>query len=54
MPDILGRDHTKKDIALKVTGKAEYVGDLRLPGMLECVVLKSPYAHARIISIDFS
>ena len=54
LPDILGRDHTKKDIVLKVTGKAEYIADIRLPGMLECRILKSPYAHARIMNIDIS
>ncbi|MBN2240281.1 MAG: xanthine dehydrogenase family protein molybdopterin-binding subunit [Dehalococcoidales bacterium] len=54
MSNVLGKDHTKKDIALKVTGKAEYTGDIRLPGMLECRILKSPYGHARILSIDTS
>ena len=52
MGNVLGRNHIKTDSALKVTGKAEYIGDIRLPGMLECRVLKSPYAHARILSID--
>ena len=52
MGKVLGKNHIKKDIALKVTGKAEFVGDIRLPGMLECRVLKSPYAHAKILSID--
>ena len=54
MARVLGKDHIRKDIALKVTGKAEYVADIRLPGMLECRVLKSPYAHAKILSIDIS
>jgi xanthine dehydrogenase molybdenum-binding subunit len=49
---IVGKDHIKKEMALKITGKATYVGDIDLPGMLECKVLKSPYAHARILSID--
>jgi xanthine dehydrogenase molybdenum-binding subunit len=52
MSKVLGKDHAKKEIALKVTGKATYVADIQLPGMLECRVLKSPYAHARILSID--
>jgi xanthine dehydrogenase molybdenum-binding subunit len=52
MGKVLGRDHIAKDIALKVTGRAEYVADIRLPGMLECKLLKSPYAHARILNID--
>lgn len=52
MGKVLGKDHIKKEMELKVTGKAIYVGDIDLPGMLECRVLKSPYAHAKILSID--
>ena len=36
----------------KVTGRARFAADLVLPGMLHGHVLRSPYAHARIISID--
>lgn len=36
----------------KVTGKAVYAGDLVLDGMLHAAVLRSPHAHARIVSID--
>jgi CO/xanthine dehydrogenase Mo-binding subunit len=36
----------------KVTGKAKYVADLIIPGMIEGKFLRSPYAHARIRSID--
>ena len=39
---------------LKVTGRAEYTDDLRRPGMLVGRLLRSPYAHARILSIDTS
>lgn len=52
MNKVLGKDHIKKEMELKLTGKATYVGDIDLPGMLECRVLKSPYAHAKILSID--
>jgi CO/xanthine dehydrogenase Mo-binding subunit len=38
----------------KVTGKAKFGADLYLPGMLEGAVLRSPHAHARIVSIDTS
>jgi len=38
----------------KVTGKALYTGDLILPGMLYGKILRSPYAHARILNIDTS
>ena len=39
---------------VKVTGKAQYVADLKLIGMAYAKVLRSPYAHAKIISIDKS
>ena len=38
----------------KVTGAAQYVADLHLPGMLHAAVLRSPHPHARIVSIDIS
>ncbi|MEC7827634.1 MAG: xanthine dehydrogenase family protein molybdopterin-binding subunit [Actinomycetota bacterium] len=36
----------------KVTGKAQFGADLMLPGMLFGKVVRSPHAHAQIISID--
>ena len=36
----------------KVTGRARYAGDQVLPGMLYARLVLSPYAHARIVSID--
>ncbi|MGC8494129.1 MAG: molybdopterin cofactor-binding domain-containing protein [Syntrophobacteraceae bacterium] len=38
----------------RVTGRAQYTDDLRLPGMLVGKILRSPHAHARIRSIDTS
>jgi hypothetical protein len=38
----------------KVTGRAMYGADLKLPGMIYGKVLRSPHAHARIVSIDTS
>jgi len=38
----------------KVLGRAVYAGDHKLPGMLHGKVLRSPYPHARILSIDTS
>ncbi|MBZ5739420.1 aerobic carbon-monoxide dehydrogenase large subunit [Nocardioides mangrovi] len=35
-----------------VRGRGRYVDDLQLPGMLHLAVLRSPVAHARIVSID--
>jgi len=38
----------------KVTGSADYVADIALPGMLTGRILRSPYPHARILNIDTS
>src|SRR5690349_20464941 len=38
----------------KVTGESKYIADIALPGMLVGKVLRSPYAHARILNIDTS
>ncbi len=51
---IVGRSVPKPDAWLKATGAAMYAGDVRLPGMLEAQVLRSPQPHARIVSIDTS
>lgn len=37
-----------------IRGKGNYVDDINLPGMLHLAILRSPYAHARIRSIDVS
>ena len=44
----------RRDGRVKVTGKAQYVADLKLIGMAYAKVLRSPYAHAKILSIDKS
>ncbi|MGD9704195.1 MAG: aerobic carbon-monoxide dehydrogenase large subunit [Acidimicrobiia bacterium] len=48
-----GRMLRKEDVRF-LRGKGNYVDDLNLPGMLHGAVLRSPYAHARIVSIDTS
>src|SRR5680860_426706 len=35
-------------------GKGHYIDDVQLPGMLHMAILRSPVAHARIVSIDTS
>lgn len=42
------------EAALKVTGKAVYTADVKLPGQLVGVILRSPHASARVVSIDTS
>ena len=38
----------------KVVGQSRFIADVALPGMLTGRILRSPYAHARIVSIDTS
>ncbi len=51
---VIGTRPIRHDGADKVTGRALYGADVRLPGMLFGAVLRSPHAHARILSIDTS
>ncbi len=48
-----GRMLRKEDVRF-VRGKGNYIDDVKLPGMLHGAILRSPYAHARIVSIDTS
>jgi CO/xanthine dehydrogenase Mo-binding subunit len=48
----IGRSVARVDGIDKVTGKAKFVGDITVPGMLYGKILRSPYPHARIVSID--
>jgi CO/xanthine dehydrogenase Mo-binding subunit len=48
----VGRNVARVDGIDKVTGRAKFVGDIIVPGMLFGRILRSPYAHARIVSID--
>ncbi len=50
----VGTRPIRPDGVPKVTGRALYGADLKLPGMLYGKVLRSPHAHARIKSIDTS
>ena len=51
---VLRKSFPRVDAADKVTGRSLYAGDVYLPGMLYCKVLKSPRSHARIVRIDTS
>jgi xanthine dehydrogenase molybdenum-binding subunit len=51
---IIGKLVPRTDMSEKVTGKAKYIRDVRIAGMLHTKILKSPHAHARITKIDTS
>ncbi len=50
----IGRITRRKDGYAKVTGREIYSSDVSLPNMLHARVLRSPYPHARILSVDIS
>ncbi len=52
--DVIGKNVRRIDAPSKVSGRLKYAGDMTMPGMLHVQVLRSPHAHARIVSIDTS
>jgi CO/xanthine dehydrogenase Mo-binding subunit len=50
----VGKRIPKRDAIDKVTGRATYIQDLKVPSMLYGRVLRSKYPHARIVRIDTS
>ena len=52
--DVIGKSVRRIDAPSKVSGRLKYAGDMIMPGMLHVQVLRSPHAHARIVSIDTS
>ena len=51
---VVGRSLNRVDGVEKVTGRAVYAGDLKLPGMLFGRILHCPHPRARIVKIDTS
>ena len=49
---VLGQRLLRREDPALLTGEAKYTNDLHLPGALHLAVLRSPYAHARIRSVD--
>src|SRR5207247_10262699 len=49
---MLGSPIKRREDPRLLTGQATYVDDIKLYGMLHMAVLRSPYGHARIKSID--
>src|SRR5256884_3111383 len=49
---MLGSPIKRREDPRLITGQSTYVDDIKIPGMLHMVVLRSPYGHARINSIN--
>ncbi|GHG11178.1 MULTISPECIES: xanthine dehydrogenase family protein molybdopterin-binding subunit [Amycolatopsis] len=48
----VGKSRRRKEDERLITGRTRWTDNIALPGMLHLAVLRSPFAHARIISID--
>ena len=48
----VGRSIPRFESRENLTGRAQYIADMTMPGMLHGAILQSPYAHARIIGYD--
>ena len=52
--DYVGKRIPRRDGPDKVTGRAKYTVDIKLPGLLVGRILRSPHPHAKILNIDTS
>jgi len=51
---LIGKRTTRVDSAVKVSGRAKYTYDVKRPGMLFGKMVRSPYAHCKVVTIDTS
>src|SRR5207245_9703959 len=51
---IVGTPVERKEDTALLTGQAKFVDDMSLPGMVWMAVVRSPYAHAKITSVDIT
>ena len=52
--NVINKRTPRLDAPDKATGRAKYIDDLELPGMLYGAILQSPIAHGKILNIDTS
>src|SRR5690349_4427592 len=50
----IGRDRRRKEDQRLITGRTRWTDNITLPGMLHLAMVRSPFAHANIVSIDTS
>ena len=48
----MGHRMKRKEDPRFIQGKGRFVDDIKLPGMLYMCIVRSPYAHAKILNID--
>jgi carbon-monoxide dehydrogenase large subunit len=49
---LMGAEVKRKEDPRLIRGAGSFVGDLKLPGMLHVALVRSPYAHAEVRSVD--
>jgi carbon-monoxide dehydrogenase large subunit len=54
MTSTIGQPVARIEGREKLSGRARYTGDYRVPGMLYGAILRSPYPHARLLHVDTS
>src|SRR3954449_13038592 len=54
MTTFVGQSLKRKEAPRMTAGRGNYTDDMTLPGMLHMAVVRSPEAHAAIVSIDKS
>ena len=52
IPNDIGQPVRRKEDVRLLTGRGSFADDVRLPEMAHVVIIRSPHAHARIVSID--
>ena len=53
-PPEIGKDRRRKEDQRLITGRTRWTDNITLPGMLHLAMVRSPFAHATITSIDTS
>ena len=48
----IGRDRRRKEDQRLITGRTRWTDNIQIPGMLHLAMVRSPFAHAKILSID--
>ena len=51
---IFGSGIRRREDPRLITGRASYTDDIKLPGLVHAAILRSPHAHANIVSVDTS
>ena len=48
----VGKDRRRKEDQRLITGRTRWTDNFQLPGMLHLAMVRSPFAHARIVNVN--